>query len=47
MTMTGDTEHQGTLFFPLPNGTAQLYELSGVAQPPQPAQVVEADIKAK
>ena len=30
-----DVPHQGSLFFPLPNGTALLYNLNGVATPPE------------
>lgn len=29
-----ETAHEGTLFFPLPDGTALLYNLTGVATPP-------------
>jgi hypothetical protein len=27
--------HKGSLFFPLPNGTAQLYKLNGTATEPE------------
>jgi hydrocephalus-inducing protein len=47
MTMTNQNEHEGTLFFPLPDGTALLYNLFGVSAPPKPAQVVESEVKAK
>ena len=30
-----DVPHQGSLFFPLPNGTALLYTLNGVALAPE------------
>jgi len=30
-----DVPHQGSLFFPLPNGTALLYNLNGVATQPE------------
>lgn len=30
-----DSPHLGSLFFPLPNGTALLYNLKGIATAPQ------------
>jgi len=37
-----DVPHQGSLFFPLPNGTAILYELKGMAtQPESEGRIVE------
>jgi len=47
LTMTGDLEHQGTLFFPLPDGTAQVYNLFGVSNPPKPCDNIVKEIKAK
>eukprot|EP01015_Nassula_variabilis_P031883 TRINITY_DN728_c0_g1_i4.p1 TRINITY_DN728_c0_g1~~TRINITY_DN728_c0_g1_i4.p1 ORF type:complete len:599 (+),score=110.56 TRINITY_DN728_c0_g1_i4:1-1797(+) len=41
-----DEVHEGTLFFPLPNGTAKMINLYGKAQPPQPIDK-EAKFKAK
>jgi hypothetical protein len=39
MTKKSGTEietHKGSLFFPLPNGTALLYKLVGTANEPEP-----------
>ena len=32
--------HKGSLFFPLPNGTALLYKLTGIALEPEPEGVL-------
>lgn len=43
-----DVPHQGSLFFPLPNGTALLFNLNGVAtQPEQEGQITETIIAKK
>lgn len=43
-----DVPHQGSLFFPLPNGTALLYNLNGVAtQPEQEGQITETILAKK
>ena len=47
LTMTGESPHQGTLFFPLPDGTALVFNLSGVAKPPKPCDTIIKEIKAK
>jgi hydrocephalus-inducing protein len=39
--------HNGSLFFPLPNGTALLYRLSGTASEPDVEGTIEAKVKAK
>ena len=39
--------HQGSLFFPLPNGTALLYNLNGVATPPESEGAITETIVAK
>jgi hypothetical protein len=45
--MTGDSPHQGTLFFPLPDGTALVFNLVGVSKPPKPTDTISKEIKAK
>lgn len=47
LTMTGDSPHQGSLFFPLPDGTALVFNLVGVAKPPRPSDTILKEIKAK
>lgn len=42
-----DVPHQGSLFFPLPNGTAMLYNLKGIATPPEAEQAFVETISAK
>ena len=42
-----DIPHQGSLFFPLPNGTALLYNLNGVATPPESEGAITETIVAK
>ena len=42
-----DVPHQGSLFFPLPNGTALLYELKGVSTPPEQEGQITETILAK
>ncbi|KAI8803400.1 hypothetical protein BJ742DRAFT_498091 [Cladochytrium replicatum] len=49
-TMTGDGEngrHEGTLFFPLPDGNGILYKLSGFADKPVPAGVISRELPSK
>ncbi|KAL1499824.1 hypothetical protein AB1Y20_012509 [Prymnesium parvum] len=48
MTMTAEGQkHEGTLFFPLPDGTAVLYKLEGVSERPQEAGVVSESVTCK
>jgi len=48
MTMTAaGTRHEGALFFPLPDGTALVYNLVGTAAPPSPIDRIVKEIKAK
>lgn len=47
MTMTTDSAHQGTLFFPLPDGTALLFNLIGNSKAPRAVDTVVQEIKAK
>lgn len=44
---TVDVPHQGSLFFPLPNGTALLYTLNGVAMAPDSEGAITETISAK
>ena len=36
--------HKGSLFFPLPNGTALLYKLNGVATEPEPESIISESV---
>lgn len=47
ITMTHDEPHRGTLFFPLPDGSALVYNLTGVSKPPKPADTIVQEVKAK
>lgn len=42
-----DRPHEGSVFFPLPDGTGLLYRLIGLADPPLPAGTIERAIQAK
>lgn len=42
-----DKYHQGNVFFPLPNGTALLYSLKGVATAPQSEGTITETVEAK
>jgi hydrocephalus-inducing protein len=39
--------HKGSLFFPLPNGTATLYKLTGTATEPEPETTITESVTAK
>lgn len=47
LSMTLSAPHKGTLFFPLPDGKAILYELSGEALDPLPAGSIVKELYAK
>ena len=48
LTMTApENPHQGSLFFPLPDGTALVFNLTGVAKPPKPTDAIIREIRAK
>lgn len=48
LTMTTEgKKHQGTLFFPLPDGTGLLYNLSGTADPPKVTGKITREIPCK
>lgn len=53
LSMTANSEHKGvdfhrgTLFLPLPDGSALLYNLIGKSNSPQAAQVIDVTMKAK
>jgi len=42
-----DVPHEGSLFFPLPNGTALLYKLKGVSTEPEAEGKIEQTMIAK
>jgi len=42
-----DQPHQGSLFFPLPNGTALLYNLKGIATAPQSEGLIQETVQAR
>ncbi|XP_072403680.1 hydrocephalus-inducing protein homolog [Chiloscyllium punctatum] len=46
MTMDGK-KHQGSVFFPLPDGTGLLYMLQGVAEPPKAVAVINREVPCK
>ena len=39
--------HKGSLFFPLPNGTALLYKLNGIATEPDAEALIQEVVQAK
>ena len=45
--MTNDKKHNGSCFFPLPDGTGLLYNLIGTAGPPKCAGKLQKDIPCK
>ncbi|XP_067853715.1 hydrocephalus-inducing protein homolog [Heptranchias perlo] len=48
LTMTFDgKKHQGSVFFPLPDGTGLLYMLQGVAEPPKAIAVLNREVPCK
>ncbi|KAL0040642.1 hypothetical protein WJX79_000331 [Trebouxia sp. C0005] len=44
---TQEKQHEGSVFFPIPDGTGLLYKLSGVAQSPMPAGTIQCQVAAK
>ena len=42
-----EENHEGSLFFPTPDGLALLYNLYGKSLPPNPSQIFDLNIKAK
>lgn len=42
-----EESHEGELFFPIPDGSAILYKLSGKSSPPQTLQTLDFTLKAK
>ena len=44
---TAPVPHEGSLFFPLPNGTALLYKLKGVATEPESEGTITETLDAK
>ena len=54
MTMTNNPRvpseiesHKGSIFLPLPDGSALIYNLVGKSNPPEPVSTVELSIKSK
>lgn len=48
LTMTSDMQrHQGSIFFPQPDGTGLLYNLQGTAEPPKHAGAITQEIPCK
>jgi hydrocephalus-inducing protein len=47
LTMTGDRKHTGSIFFPLPDGTGLLYNLTGTANAPKPVGKRNRDVPCK
>jgi len=47
MTTEERPQHDGSVFFPLPNGTAVLYPLQGKADPPPAEGAIKVSVKAK
>mmetsp|Transcript_4036 Transcript_4036/g.9628 ORF Transcript_4036/g.9628 Transcript_4036/m.9628 type:complete len:4944 (+) Transcript_4036:104-14935(+) len=49
LTMTSEAKpaHEGSAFFPLPNGTAVLYQLVGTADSPPPEATLQRTVRAK
>ena len=41
---TPEKQHEGSVFFPIPDGTGLLYKLAGVAQSPMPAGTVQCQV---
>ncbi|XP_062403912.1 hydrocephalus-inducing protein homolog [Sardina pilchardus] len=48
MVMTTDgKKHQGSIFFPFPDGTGMLYTLVGTAEPPKPVATISHELPCK
>ena len=47
MSLTGENEEEGTLFFPLPDGTATLFKLSGSATPADAEDMLKVTVASK
>ena len=41
---TQEKQHEGSVFFPIPDGTGLLYKLAGVAQSPMPAGTIQCQV---
>lgn len=40
-------KHYGSIFFPTPDGNAQFFHLSGVAEPPKPVKAITQEVPCK
>ena len=47
LTMSKDKEHEATVFFPLPDGTARVHKLFGIANEPKAKKVINETSKAR
>ena len=47
LSMTGDSHHEGSVFFPLPDGSGILHNLTGEASEPNAEGEVAQDVPAK
>ncbi|KAL3860158.1 hypothetical protein ACJMK2_010318 [Sinanodonta woodiana] len=48
LTMTQESKkHQGSVFFPLPDGTGMMYNLQGTADPPKPNAKINREVPCK
>lgn len=47
MTSTDGKRHSGSVFFPLPDGTGLLYNLTGVSNPPKPIAKLQREVPCK
>jgi len=47
LTMTKEGKHDAQIFFPLPDGTAHLYRLEGISDPPALTGVVSVEVPAR
>lgn len=41
---TQEKQHEGSVFFPIPDGTGLLYKLAGIAQSPMPAGTIQYQV---
>ena len=42
---TAEKQHEGSVFFPIPDGTGLLYKLTGVAHSPMPAGTIQCQVR--
>lgn len=44
---TAEKQHEGSVFFPIPDGTGLLYKLTGVAHSPTPAGTIQCQVRRR